>query len=292
MFSIVIPFYNKHDFLQKTITSLKEQIFKNFEVIFIDDGSKDKLDITNFDTEGLKYHVVFTPNQGVSVARNTGASLAVNRWILFLDAGDYYEPHFLDKLKNVIGNTENIKLVASSFNFINIDSKEKAFNYIDDLEIELSYDNYLEYLLISNYLFHICSLAIDKNFFFNINGFRPGLTHGEDHEFILKSLKKENRVKFINDGLFNYCLDDPNSATQVKKKTPIYGHIQFLLSEEKLTDNEIKYLMYVIVDNLICNIKNGFIIYGLKQTFLSIKLKYIFIFGSELVKRVYKYAKK
>lgn len=88
--SVVIPCYNYGRFLRETVSSLQKQGCQDWEAIIVDDGSVD--DTANCAAalvqEDARVRYVYQPNQGVSVARNSGIALARGRFVLFLDADD------------------------------------------------------------------------------------------------------------------------------------------------------------------------------------------------------------
>ena len=94
-FSIVIPLYNKEPFIEKTIQSVLDQTFKDFEIIIINDGSTDKSlgEVECLNDERISIFTII--NQGVSHARNHGIHKAKGHYIAFLDADDYWESEFL-----------------------------------------------------------------------------------------------------------------------------------------------------------------------------------------------------
>ncbi|MDM8326137.1 glycosyltransferase family 2 protein [Bacteroides gallinaceum] len=96
-FSILIPAYNAQKYIDKCLTSIISQTFKNFEVIIIDDGSHDKTfevcqEYANKDNRFKIYH---QENSGVIVTRNKLLSLANGEWIVFIDADDYVDSTYL-----------------------------------------------------------------------------------------------------------------------------------------------------------------------------------------------------
>ncbi|HEY8890107.1 MAG TPA: glycosyltransferase family 2 protein [Clostridium sp.] len=91
--SIIIPNYNKVDFLEQCVMSAIEQTYENKEVIVVDDYSTDSS--TNIIRSLAEHYDVVKPillqkNGGVSNARNIGISQALGKYVTFLDADDYY----------------------------------------------------------------------------------------------------------------------------------------------------------------------------------------------------------
>ena len=90
--SVIIPAYNAKDYIRTCLDSVLQQTFQDFEIIAVNDGSKDNtLDILNEYKEKHpeKLHVISQENQGLSVTRNNGAAAAKGEYIFFLDSDDY-----------------------------------------------------------------------------------------------------------------------------------------------------------------------------------------------------------
>lgn len=100
MISIIIPIYNKEKYIDNLVNKLYKQTYKDFEIIFVDDGSVD-----NSYKVALKYanntnvFVYSQKNSGVSVARNKGIDESRGEWISFLDPDDDIADNYLEELK-------------------------------------------------------------------------------------------------------------------------------------------------------------------------------------------------
>lgn len=105
--SVIIPVYNGESILRKCVTSVLMQQFADFDVILVDDGSKDgTLRICEeFARKDNRVKVIHKPNGGVSSARNAALNIAQGEWVLFVDSDDYLEEHFFD---GVEGATEDL----------------------------------------------------------------------------------------------------------------------------------------------------------------------------------------
>ena len=88
--SVVIPCYNHARFLVEAIDSVKQQTYKNTEIIVVDDGSTDETKSVAEKIEGIRY--IYQANQGLSAARNTGFQNSKGEYLVFLDADDYLYP--------------------------------------------------------------------------------------------------------------------------------------------------------------------------------------------------------
>jgi len=95
-FSVIIPTYNRSNFLKHAIDSVLQQSFQDFELIIVDDGSTDGTEelVGELKDSRLVYH--HQSNQGVAQARNQGVQLAKGGWIAFLDSDDRWTPKKLE----------------------------------------------------------------------------------------------------------------------------------------------------------------------------------------------------
>ena len=99
--SVVIPCYNSHKYLLRAINSIKNQEYKNFEIILVNDGSdnKETLDLINSLKE---IKIINHKNLGLSAARNSGMKNSSGEFILFLDSDDWWKPSKLEITYNFI----------------------------------------------------------------------------------------------------------------------------------------------------------------------------------------------
>lgn len=122
-FSIIIPLYNKENAIEKTLKSVFNQSFTDYEVIVINDGSTDKSEqkATAFSDDRLR--LISTENKGVSQARNFGITESSGKLIAFLDADDYWFPNHLEVLHQLHINFPEAGLLATNYQFYFSDKK-------------------------------------------------------------------------------------------------------------------------------------------------------------------------
>jgi glycosyltransferase involved in cell wall biosynthesis len=103
-FSVVIPAYNRADILSETIQTIKDQRFHSWEIIVVDDGSKDSTaDVVKallHSDARIKY--VYQNNAERSAARNNGARNASGKYLFFLDSDDGFEPEHMQKVYELL----------------------------------------------------------------------------------------------------------------------------------------------------------------------------------------------
>lgn len=99
LISIIVPIYNMEQYLGRCLESIQKQTFTDFEVIMVNDGSKDKSgEICKFFLNDTRFTYIYQKNQGVSSARNIGINRASGRWVSFVDPDDSLKPEFLQSL--------------------------------------------------------------------------------------------------------------------------------------------------------------------------------------------------
>jgi glycosyltransferase involved in cell wall biosynthesis len=104
-FSVVIPVYNRADVLGGAITSVLAQTEQDFEIIVVDDGSRDDPShvVESFGDPRIRFHRQI--NRGGGAARNAGIDLARGRFIAFLDSDDAYLPEHLQTMRRLLQGT-------------------------------------------------------------------------------------------------------------------------------------------------------------------------------------------
>ena len=124
-FSIIIPLYNKENFIVNTLNSVFSQTFNSYEIIIVNDGSTDtSVDkITRINDDRIK--IIHQENQGVSVARNKGIEMANAEYVCFLDADDYWYPNFLQTFYELIVKYNKESVFSAAFQ---VETQWKTFN--------------------------------------------------------------------------------------------------------------------------------------------------------------------
>ena len=126
--SVIIPCYNAEKYIDNINKMLQEQIFKDFEVIFVNDGSIDNTEKFLRKLEDSRYSLInLTTNLGAGAARNIGLSQAKGDYIIFLDADDFYFPNLLSE-----SYTKAIKTNADITMFKTICFDDNTGSYINE----------------------------------------------------------------------------------------------------------------------------------------------------------------
>lgn len=108
LLSIIIPVYNAEKYLEICLKSCLDQDYDNYEIVCINDGSKDSsaMVLEQYALSNSKVKVITQDNSGVSVARNNGISHAEGKYIWFIDADDYIEKKCIPKMLAIAEENE------------------------------------------------------------------------------------------------------------------------------------------------------------------------------------------
>ena len=128
MISVVIPAYNSERSIERCVKSVLSQSYPSFEVIVVDDGSKDKTLTICLEMEKTnpRLRVYHQTNQGVSAARNAGLDQACGEWVAFVDADDQADPEYLDRMFTCVSHSDDIDLYVGSLNVFRGKKKSKV----------------------------------------------------------------------------------------------------------------------------------------------------------------------
>lgn len=127
--SIIIPVYNVEKYVGKCLSSLISQTFTDFEIIAVNDGSKDdSLSILlHFQEKYDNITVLNQKNCGMSPARNAGLEIARGEYICFVDSDDYVAPTYLEELYNACVETESD--IACCYYYFHFVENDFLFEY-------------------------------------------------------------------------------------------------------------------------------------------------------------------
>lgn len=148
--SIITPMYNSEKFILKTIESVINQTYSNWELLLIDDGSTDNTIqiVEDFKQKYTNIKLLQNPtNLGAAQSRNKGILEAKGDYIAFLDADDLWKPNKLD-LQIQFMQTHNCDVSFSSYE--QIDENVKPLNKLVQAIPKLTYNKYLKTNYIGN----------------------------------------------------------------------------------------------------------------------------------------------
>lgn len=167
--SIITPAYNASKFIEQTIKSVQDQSFKDWEMIIVDDGSKDGTFelVQRLSKLDPRIVVAQQKNQGPAPARNKALSLARGRFICFLDSDDLWLPN---KLETQIGLMKKNNWALSFTQFRRITLEGKEFGPITPIPSQVSYRQLLTHNVIAC-LTAMVDRSITGNFVMSTEGY-------------------------------------------------------------------------------------------------------------------------
>lgn len=193
-FSVVIPLYNKADFISACLTSVLNQNFDDYEIIIVNDGSTDKsaLIVENFFTPKIK--LFHQDNLGVSTARNYASQQAKGTFLAFLDADDVWKPNHLQSLKNSIDLFPNAGLYGNNYEikYNNTIIKPASLNIKYD-KAPFIIDDFFKASLKDTIIW-TSAAAISRKGFMSYGQFNNLYTTGQDLDLWIRIALKENIV--------------------------------------------------------------------------------------------------
>jgi len=207
-FSLLVPVYNTEKYLDEFFRSVQNQTYKNFEVIVIDDGSKDgsgRLADTYAEND-RRFKVWHTSNNGLINARKTAQNKATGDYLLNVDSDDILEPQLLETLAAIIAK-HGCDLVLFDFTSFFPDGREKTETYFDGERVfEGASKEEIVRLLLTTRLNSLCTKCYSRNIAETALDYDKfhGLRHGED---LLKSsylLFNAEKIVYINASLYRY----------------------------------------------------------------------------------------
>jgi glycosyltransferase involved in cell wall biosynthesis len=210
-FSIIIPLYNKQNFIARSVNSVLAQVYEDFELIIVNDGSTDNSLNVISSIHDNRIKIVNKTNGGVSSARNAGVDVAVYDWVCFLDADDYWLTNHLLEINYLLCKYPEGKIFTTLIQ----ENSNKGLRSVPN-EFPDNFEGYIEdYFCFAktSTVFNSSSVCIYKKALIAIDKFDTNLTHGEDLEVWFKLLFKYKGV-LISKPTVVYDLISENRAMQ------------------------------------------------------------------------------
>ncbi|SFN58278.1 glycosyltransferase family 2 protein [Proteiniclasticum ruminis] len=213
--SIVVPVYQVEKYIQNTIRSIINQSFKDFEVVLVNDGTRDKsieeaeklLSKTN-----INYLIINQQNKGVSAARNEGIRQSNGEWVICIDSDDIISNNLLEILyeSSIEHNTD---LSIGNYQSITEATIFKASNKLNS-RIILEQRNILELFLTRAIKIISPAMLLNKQFILDNNLFyNEEIRFSEDQLFIWRVLLKTEKCSYNTAIIYNYLVRSNSTMT-------------------------------------------------------------------------------
>lgn len=219
LISVIVPVYNIEKYLPRCIDSILNQTYKNWEAIFINDGSTDnslKI-LEEYKRKNERIKIIDKKNAGSGAARNDGIESSKGKYIAFLDSDDWYEEDFLEKLyNNLIENNSDVSMCNPKMAYDNIEKNSKINTYFfKSIELEKTPREILGILAMPV----VWNKLYKKNIIVNNKIKFPNYSFCEDVEFLYKTFLYVNKVSKIEDDLYNYYQREDSVTKKIKEES-------------------------------------------------------------------------
>ena len=270
----VIVTYNRKNLLIECINSILNQTIKNLEIIIVNDGSTDKtLDIVELIAKKDDRIIIINQNnRGAGAARNRGILESSGKYITFVDADDVISDNMIENL--YIAMEDGIDMIQCNYIEYNKDSGEKKTVNHGFNDNEIVDDVFIHSKVIPMFaseknrgFYSLWNKMYNRDWIIK-NGLRidENMEIGEDWWFNINCFVKANRVKFIQDYLYTYIRQNPNSLMCKYRKNQIelqlYGRKRLLdlLKDYDIGKYEVEFnrrFLYALTSNLFLEFNNN-----------------------------------
>lgn len=242
IYSIIIPVYNKERYIERSIKSILNQTYKNYELIIVCDPSTDDSNdiVHSIKDKRIKIFYRDRPGPGGYLARNLGVSKAKGKWIAFLDADDEWMPNHLkicDKI--LLKYKEKYGICTGRYHITKKSKKvDRWTSTAKELEEKLEFYQTLDNVLKRGYPWHTNSMVLNKKKFVESGMFPShGITRGGDEIAWLNYLKNGNYLIRYNLPTILYYIKGIENQVTAKKDNiqlpvPFSNYVTNILKEK------------------------------------------------------------
>lgn len=223
--SIITPTYNCGKFIGRTIESVQKQSYENWEMIIVDDCSKDntKEIVEEYmkNDSRIKYHIL-EKNSGAAVARTTAMALAQGKYMAFLDSDDIWKS---DKLEKQLAYMKEKDINFSCTAYEQIDEEDNKLGRVIKTVKKTDYNRLLLDCPVGN---STVMYNVEKMGKFAV----PNIRKRNDDALWLQMLKKEKYIWGMNEVLMEYRVREnsisSNKLSLIKYHWQLYREIEHL----------------------------------------------------------------
>lgn len=217
MISIIIPAYNAENTIKETINSILKQTYQDFEIIVINDGSKDKTQQVLNSINDSRLKIITTENHGVCHARNLGIENVAGEFITFIDADDTITQDYLEKL---YVNILDYDLSRCDCAKIKQGKRYIGKELINYSSVITGLDFLRATLKSINRITGYSTLSLYKTSIINKYSirFKENIRQNEDLLFLCQYLTHANKIYLIKESLYNYLVWDESATGKYMKE--------------------------------------------------------------------------
>ncbi|CAM4446143.1 glycosyltransferase family 2 protein [Flavobacterium terrigena] len=213
-FTVIIPLYNKENFVRDAIKSILNQTFTDFELLIINDCSTDNSVAIVSEYVSEKVQIIHhEKNSGLAATRNTGIKKANSNYVTFLDADDVWKPNFLEKIFHLIQNFPEARIFGTNYEEI---WKGTLKNPINGSELlEKNHTGYIDFFKLNLKQGIYChgSVCFHKEVFEKIGYYNESINFSEDLDFNIRA-NYHFKLAYNNSPQMIYFMLTENQITQ------------------------------------------------------------------------------
>lgn len=276
--SVIVPVYNAEKYLHRCVDSILAQTFTDFELLLIDDGSKDLSGAIcdEYARKDERVKVWHKENEGISATREFGLRQANGKYIQFVDSDDWIDENML-KMMIVEAEIKNSDIVNCGFTEIfPCKNVPHRFSYINKNE-------FLQDVVASNWGVLWKLLINQKVILDNDIHFPRNINNGEDYYFVVNCLLNAKNVGFVDECLYFYnrCNSQSTISTpsyekiiQQIKSTKLVENLLYKHDSRGIYKNSLNYRKYVVKEPLWNINKIKWLITFPKVSYLRLKVSF------------------
>ncbi len=213
--SVIIPVYNSEKYLNRCIDSVLAQTFTDFELILINDGSKDNSGniCDDYVNKDKRVSVIHKENGGVSSARNLGITKASGKYIMFVDSDDWLET---DAIENLYTKANDCDLILGGFHILGALRNAKHSMPEKLIEGKQIVQTYIDLFHKDKLLVDVSCSKLFKRDIIEKHDIRFDTTMklSEDTKFNIDFIKNSENISIVDKIIYNYDCTNGDAATK------------------------------------------------------------------------------
>lgn len=234
LISVIVPIYNVEKYVELSIKSILNQVYKNFEIIVVNDGTQDKSAelVRYLSMEDNRIRIIEEDNRGLAAARNNGLRHSKGKYVCFLDSDDLIDKNHLSELVE-LAYRNDLDIVFSGFEVTDEinrfgNDKHKGVSIICQSEY------ILKKLLLRKPPIHCCTLLLkveylkEKSLEFN----EKLKQYGEDADFLWRAFSYTEKFGIVDQNSYKYLM----RSNSIMKSENVEKGIIFRREFKKTTD--------------------------------------------------------
>ena len=270
-FSVIIPLYNKENYVENTLKSILNQTFTDYEVLIINDCSTDsslaKVTPSLSDKVTLIHH---NNNKGLSATRNTGVINSKSDYIVFLDADDLWKPCFLETIHRLIKKFPEARIFGT--NYEEVYKNKSFFPHNGSDSLGNNYEGYINFFKINTKqgIYNHGSVCIHKEVYKKVGYYDIEIKFSNDIDFNIRA-NYHFKFAYSNTIQMQYLVEVENQITRnsiLHKKIPDYDKYEAWTKTNPDLKKHLDFFRYVLAKKL----KRDGDLYDWKKIILSIDM--------------------